>query len=102
MTHLSSGGEGVGHGGVRGMGSPGSGKCRCKGPEAGNMPGVFEALGVAGTGGTGRRVGGDGVTRDHQVGTDQRGLFMGRTSAFTRKEMGTMERSAPKERQSLT
>ena len=40
------------------MGTPGSRKRRCKGPEAGNMPGVFEALGVAGTGGTGRSVGG--------------------------------------------
>lgn len=36
------------------------------------------------------------------MGTDQRGLFMGRTSAFTRREMGTMENSEPKERQSLT
>ena len=102
MTHLSGGGEGISLGGIWGMGTPGSGKRRCKGPEAGNMLRAFEALGVAGTGGTGRRVGGDGVTGDHQVGTDQRGLFMGRTSAFMRREMGTMESSEPKERQSLT
>ena len=65
MTHLSGGGEGVGRGGIRGMGLPGSRKRRCKGPEAGNTPGMFEALGVAGAGGTGRRGGGDGVTGDH-------------------------------------
>lgn len=62
VTHLSSGGEGMSHGGVWGMGTSGGGKRRCKGPEVGNVPGMSEGLGVAGADGTRRRVRDNGVT----------------------------------------
>lgn len=85
---MSGGGEGISLGGIWGMGTPGSGKRRCKGPEAGNMLRAFEALGVAGTGGTGRRVGGDGGHRRPSGGDRSERPFYGKDFSFYAERNG--------------
>ena len=75
------------------MSTPGRGKRRCKGPEVGSTPGVFEGSSATGAGGTRRKIGGDGVTGDCEAGTDHRGLFMVRTLASVLNDMGATERT---------
>lgn len=91
---------------VWGRGIPDCRKSKCKGPKVGAcllcLGDYKEAGEVARAGGTREKAGAYGVRKDHEVGMDHRGPFVGRTVAFTPSEAGAIESSGLREGQDLT